>query len=94
MLPLKDTFVLNCGNIMERLTGGMLKATKHRVLIKSRAARQCLVMFSKLDDDVLIEPVIGGRSYQAIAANDFNEKYYKKMNDELPKENCNMDDGF
>lgn len=95
VVPLRDTFVVNCGMALERISGGILKATKHRVVINSRAARQTIGFFSKLDEHVVIEPILGEKStYKRVQAGDFDGHYQRSMFDGQTRDSLNMKDGL
>lgn len=43
--PIKDTFVINLGDALERATGGLLRATPHRVLKNSHPQNRSRISF-------------------------------------------------
>ncbi|CAG7642587.1 unnamed protein product [Allacma fusca] len=66
--PIADTVLVNLGDIMEIWTGGLFKATGHRVLIpeeeiRRRTPRQSIAYFVLLDDDCMITPLKSTKNY-------------------------------
>lgn len=57
--PVEDCVIVNIGDCLQHQTKGMLKSTKHRVLIpadleKQHTVRRSLVLFCQADDDVIV----------------------------------------
>lgn len=57
--PLEDCVIVNIGDCLQHQTNGVLKSTKHRVLIpddvaKQRTVRRSTVLFCQPDDDVIV----------------------------------------
>jgi len=60
--PIKDSIVVNAGELLEYWTGGFYPATRHRVVVpkeemKKKCSRQSLVYFIQPDDNVNVVPV-------------------------------------
>jgi isopenicillin N synthase-like dioxygenase len=51
-----DMFVVIVGDVLERFTNGVLKATPHRV-IKTRHERNSIIRFNAVSSDTLIKPL-------------------------------------
>merc|ERR1711862_745722 len=51
-----DMFVVIIGDVLERFTNGVLKATPHRVL-KTKHQRNSIIRFNAVSSDTLIEPM-------------------------------------
>ena len=51
-----DMFVVIVGDVLERFTNGVLKATPHRV-VKTRHERNSIIRFNAVSSDTLIEPL-------------------------------------
>mmetsp|Transcript_13182 Transcript_13182/g.15391 ORF Transcript_13182/g.15391 Transcript_13182/m.15391 type:complete len:349 (-) Transcript_13182:32-1078(-) len=49
-------FVVILGDVMERFTNGVLKATPHRV-VKTRHSRSSIIRFNAVEEDTLIAPL-------------------------------------
>ena len=78
--PPAGALVINCGDMLQRLTGGVLPSTTHRVLnpTPERAAfpRFSTPFFLHFAPDVVIEPLPqcqaeGGTEFEAITAQDY-----------------------
>jgi len=80
--PLPGTIVINVGDMLESLSGGLLPATLHRVVVsndKMVAARQSLAFFVQPDDHVQCGPLTGPSSaYPSITAREHLEKRVKE----------------
>lgn len=62
--PVPGTVLVNVGDLLEALTGGLFPATRHRVVvpeleIRRRTKRQSIVFFIHPDDAVVCEPLAG-----------------------------------
>ena len=60
--PIKNTFVINLGKIMQTWTNGQFSATPHRVVNRSGEDRYSIPLFVNPNSDVVIEPLVGERS--------------------------------
>jgi len=78
--PPPGSLVINCGDMLDRLTGGILPSTTHRVvnpaLERSRFPRYSMPFFLHFAPDVMIEPLPqclaeGGTHHPAISAHDY-----------------------
>ena len=78
--PPQDAIVINCGDMLQRLTGGILPSTTHRVVNptqeRSHVARYSKPFFMHLNDDAIIETLDtclqrGGVAEPPIRAGDF-----------------------
>jgi len=78
--PLPGTIIINVGDMLESLSGGMLPATLHKVVVSDDgedtvAARQSLAFFVQPDDDVQCGPLNGSSpKYPPITAREHLEK--------------------
>lgn len=80
-VPLSDTVLVNVGDLMEILTGGQLRATKHRVRLpqiprQREAHRVSLVLFGQPDDDVTITPPRDAAGFEAVNAGEYLKSKY------------------
>ena len=72
--PVPGTVLVNVGDLLEALTGGLFPATRHRVVvpeqeIRRRTKRQSIVFFIHPDDAVVCEPLAGpDPRYQPVTA--------------------------
>lgn len=57
--PIADTIVVNFGKLLERWTGGRIKATRHRVIGNPDVARFSIPFFYEPRVDALIAPLDG-----------------------------------
>ena len=70
--PVEDCVVVNIGDCLQLQTQGLLKSTKHRVLIpddvkKQQTVRRSLVLFCQPDDNVIVNrPLRYGPGDQAV----------------------------
>ncbi len=80
--PPPGSLVVNVGDMLDRMTGGVLPSTSHRVVNpapeRARFPRYSMPFFQHFAPDVLIEPLPrclaeGGRAAPAITANAFLE---------------------
>ena len=60
--PIKDSVLINAGDMLEMFTNGRLPATLHRVIIpeeeiKQRSIRQSIVFFVHPDHETMISPL-------------------------------------
>lgn len=78
--PPAGSLVINCGDMLQRLTGGVLPSTTHRVLNpapeRARFPRYSTPFFLHFNQDVLIEALPqcieeGGKAEPAITAQDY-----------------------
>ena len=78
--PPAGSLVVNCGDMLDRLTGGILPSTTHRVVNpapeRARFPRYSMPFFLHFAPDVVIEPLPqcleeGGTSYTPISAHDY-----------------------
>lgn len=78
--PPAGSLVINCGDMLQRLTGGVLPSTTHRVLNpapeRSRFPRYSTPFFLHFNQDVMIEALPqciaeGGKAEPAITAQDY-----------------------
>ena len=78
--PPKGALVINCGDMLQRLTAGLLPSTTHRVLNPSpdraKFPRYSTPFFLHFNNDFLIDPLpacieAGGRPEPAITAGDY-----------------------
>ncbi|XP_071478191.1 uncharacterized protein [Diadema antillarum] len=70
--PLKGSIVLNIGDLLQRWTADILKATPHRVVrYDYTKARQSIGFFGKPDDETVIECVDGSNKYPPVKSNEF-----------------------
>ena len=78
--PPADALVINCGDMLQRLTAGVLPSTSHRVVNPSperaKFPRYSTPFFLHFNHDVLIEPLTGcvaegGTPEPAITAQDY-----------------------
>lgn len=78
--PPGGSLVINCGDMLQRLTGGILPSTTHRVLNpspeRSRFPRYSTPFFLHFNQDVMIEALPqcleeGGKAEAPITANDY-----------------------
>jgi isopenicillin N synthase-like dioxygenase len=53
--PVKDCFIVNLGDMLERWTNGMFKSTKHRVLTAGDAERYSIPFFYEPNFDTRVE---------------------------------------
>ena len=63
-VPLKDSVLINAGDLLEIYTGGRLPATMHRVVIpdeevKKKTARQSIVFFVHPNKEAAVFPLPG-----------------------------------
>ncbi len=56
---IKDTFVINLGNIMQMWTNGRFSSTPHRVINRERRDRYSIPVFVNPGHEALIGPLIG-----------------------------------
>ena len=62
--PVPGTVLVNVGDLLEALTGGLFPATRHRVVVpelewRRSTKRQSIVFFIHPDDAVVCEPLAG-----------------------------------
>ena len=76
--PPPGALVINCGDMLQRLTAGILPSTTHRVVNpppeRARFSRYSMPFFLHFAPDVLIEPLpscAGDHAEPAITAHDF-----------------------
>jgi len=74
--PIKDTVLVNIGDLMQRWTEDKLSSTKHRVLIPEtekakRDVRQSVAFFAHPDDDFIVKCISGSDLYEPISALDY-----------------------
>lgn len=78
--PPAGSLVVNCGDMLDRLTGGVLPSTTHRVVNpapeRARFPRYSMPFFLHFAPDVLIDPLPqclseGGKAYAPISAHDY-----------------------
>ncbi|KND88552.1 putative 2-oxoglutarate-dependent dioxygenase [Tolypocladium ophioglossoides CBS 100239] len=55
--PIQDTFVMNIGEIMTRMTNGLYKSTIHRVVQKSKTERYSIPFFFSVNYDAVVGPL-------------------------------------
>ena len=65
--PVPGTVLVNVGDLLEALTGGLFPATRHRVMVPEQerrrsTKRQSIVFFIHPDDAVVCEPLAGADS--------------------------------
>ena len=68
--PVTDDFVVIVGDILERYTNGVLRATPHRV-VRRRAARRSIIRFNAVAPDEVVAPLAafcgsGGPKYTPV----------------------------
>jgi isopenicillin N synthase-like dioxygenase len=56
--PIPSTFVVNIGDLLQRLTNDLYQATLHRVVNTSGRARYSLPFFVEADHDAVFEPLL------------------------------------
>ena len=54
--PVTDNFVIIIGDILERYTNGVLKATPHRV-VRRKNPRRSIIRFNAVAPDQVVEPL-------------------------------------
>lgn len=78
--PPPGSLVINCGDMLDRLTGGILPSTTHRVVNpapeRSRFPRYSMPFFLHFAPQVMIEPLAqcleeGGKNHPAISAHEY-----------------------
>ncbi|MEO0466368.1 MAG: 2OG-Fe(II) oxygenase family protein [Pseudomonadota bacterium] len=78
--PPEGSLVVNCGDMLDRLTGGILPSTTHRVVnpsaARARFPRYSMPFFLHFEPDVVIDPLAqcleeGGRSAPQITSHDY-----------------------
>ena len=57
--PIKDTFVCNIGDMLDRMTNGLYRSTPHRVLNTSEKSRLSFPLFFDPDFDAIVKPIAG-----------------------------------
>ncbi|RYP68516.1 hypothetical protein DL770_008428 [Monosporascus sp. CRB-9-2] len=55
--PLGNTFVVNIGELMTRMTNGLYKSTMHRVLNPTKTERYSIPFFFSVNYDSIVEPL-------------------------------------
>ncbi|TQC44690.1 isopenicillin N synthase family oxygenase [Rhodococcus sp. WS4] len=55
--PIEDAFVINIGDLVQKMTNGKYSSTVHRVVNESGAERYSVAFFIDLDYDALVETV-------------------------------------
>ena len=60
--PIHDTFVCNIGDMLDRMTGGRYRSTRHRVLNTSAQGRLSFPFFFDPSWDAEVEADLSGRS--------------------------------
>jgi isopenicillin N synthase-like dioxygenase len=59
--PIENSFVVNIGDMLERMTGGLYKSTAHRVLNTSESSRLSFPFFFDPNFDVEVKPIFPGQ---------------------------------
>jgi isopenicillin N synthase-like dioxygenase len=67
--PVEGSIAINFGGLLERWTGGLVKATEHRVLGSGRE-RYSIPFFYEPKVDAVIEPLPGGPSFEPFTYGD------------------------
>ena len=79
--PIPGTILVNIGDVIEVVTAGRLRATKHRVLLpKSElarsTARQSMAFFAQPDEGTIVAPPSGDGRYRSMDFSKFiREKF-------------------
>lgn len=79
--PIKDTIVVNIGEMVEIWTGGLFKATPHRVINRSEYARYSIAFFLDMDHDAVLKPVLKGgdiSNYPPIRVSEFIDNMHER----------------
>lgn len=80
--PIRGTYVINIGNMMERWTNGRFVSTMHRVVNRAQKPRYSLPYFANPDYDAIIAPVPSlvepgtTAKYPPIHFGNFMEEFY------------------
>lgn len=86
--PRPGTFICNLGDLITRLTNGVYRATRHRVVSPSGCDRYSLPYFLDPDGEAVVRPLpgfavaAGGRAFEPIMCRDYLLAIYgrKKLN--------------
>ena len=57
--PIRDTFVINLGNVMQTWTNGRFSSTPHRVINRSGTDRYSIPLFVNPSFDAPVKPLVG-----------------------------------
>lgn len=78
--PIKNTMVVNIGEMVEVFTDGRLKATKHKVVNATSKDRYSMAFFLDMDYDAVLAPVHqnGKKRYEPITVSDFIENMHQR----------------
>ena len=78
--PNKDAYVVNLGDMMSKLTGGVYKSSMHRVVNRNKTDRYSVVFFFDGNRDFKLSPLGAGPESQKEAAMTAEEYMFDRMN--------------
>ncbi|MBX2870096.1 MAG: hypothetical protein KTR18_15555 [Acidiferrobacterales bacterium] len=78
--PIKDTFVVNLGNIMQIWSGGQFSSTKHRVINRGTNDRYSIPLFVNPDQKAVIENLVAdsGCGEKGFGYGEYQSKFWHK----------------
>ena len=78
--PNKDAYVVNLGDMMSKLTGGVYKSSMHRVVNRNKTDRYSVVFFFDGNRDFKLSPLGAGPESQKEAAMTAEEYMFDRLN--------------
>ncbi len=78
--PVRDTIIVNIGEMVEIWTNGRFKATPHRVFNHSGRPRYSIAFFLDMDHDAILQPVdkVEQSKYRPIRVSDFIDQMHER----------------